>query len=62
MPPSRIPQAVRGLTVTAARMLDPPTMNSVSREPQLPQRQRSRTSGTSPWPAAISAARSAVFA
>jgi hypothetical protein len=40
-------------------MWDPTTMNSVSREPQLPQRRFICTSGTSPRPATISAARSA---
>jgi hypothetical protein len=44
------------------RMWDPPTMNSVSREPQLPQRHLICTSGTYPRPAAISAARSASLA
>jgi hypothetical protein len=43
-------------------MCEPPTMNSVSRDPQLPQRHFICTSGTSPWPAAISAARSASLA
>ena len=43
-------------------MWDPTTMNSVSREPQLPQRHFICTSGTSPRPATISAARSASFA
>jgi hypothetical protein len=38
---------------------DPPATNSVSREPQLPQRQRSRTSGTSLRPTVIRSARSA---
>jgi hypothetical protein len=38
---------------------DPPATNSISREPQLPQRRRSRTSGTSPRPTVIRSARSA---
>jgi hypothetical protein len=44
------------------RMWDPTTRNSVCREPQLPQRHFICTSGTSPRPATISAARSASFA
>ena len=43
-------------------MREPATTNSVSREPQLPQRQRSRTSGVSPRPPSTSAARSASLA
>ena len=45
-----------------SRTCEPPTTNSVSREPQLPQRYFICTSGTSPWPAAISAASSASLA
>jgi hypothetical protein len=43
-------------------MCEPPTMNSVSREPQLPQRHFICTNGTSPRPASIRTARSASFA
>jgi hypothetical protein len=44
------------------RMCDAVTTNSVSRDPQLPQRQRICTNGMSPRPTATSAARSASFA
>ncbi len=44
------------------RMWEPPTTNSVWREPHLPRRHFICTSGTSPRPAAISAARSASLA
>jgi hypothetical protein len=44
--------------LTGRMMWDSPTMNSVSRDPQLPQRHFIWASGTSPRPAAISAASS----
>jgi hypothetical protein len=70
---SRQPRKGMGATAAAATerhaasihrglMCEPPTMNSVSREPQLPQRHFICTSGTSPRPAAIRAARSASLA